>query len=280
MNTNVELRPYVWEGGYAEMRSSNGYPHDIGLCADVRADWMSKDERIIIRSSEIVGFPDVFLYDDHFPPCESEGRGKAYEHIPFQWNDENVPRRLSAICNSPGKGKFSLDLAATGDAIDIELVLQSQLPSGGGNADWHFCVVGYDAPSLGDPEVVRTYLFDGTKLRSLNELQGGTCLHRHLVSGGEGFAPANSQSCPKSHVQAQASLVVVESADGKHSVALGFQQAHTIFSNPPNMCFHADPYFGTFTRKSETRHMRGKLYLMTGGAHEALARYRREFLPG
>ena len=47
------------------MRTSTGSYHDVGLCAEVRADWMKEGERIILRSSEIVGWPESYFYDDH-----------------------------------------------------------------------------------------------------------------------------------------------------------------------------------------------------------------------
>ena len=43
----IQVKPYCWEGPYAEMRASTGSYHDVGLCAKVRADWMELGERII-----------------------------------------------------------------------------------------------------------------------------------------------------------------------------------------------------------------------------------------
>jgi hypothetical protein len=57
---------------------------------------MAKEERLIIRSSEVVGYETGFLYDDHFPPSEPGGRGKNYHHIPFQWKKPQDDRSLSA----------------------------------------------------------------------------------------------------------------------------------------------------------------------------------------
>ncbi len=79
----IQIRPYSWEGPYAEMRASMGYYHDVGLCAEVRADWMEVGERLIIRSSEIVGYPESYFYDDHLRPTDPEGRGKGYSHRSF-----------------------------------------------------------------------------------------------------------------------------------------------------------------------------------------------------
>lgn len=269
---NIHITPYEWAGPYAEMRSADGWRHDAGLCADIRADWMPAGERIILRSSEIVGYGGAFLYDDHLPPCERNGRGKHYEHIPFQWNAGAAPQRLTAACEAPGKGAFSLDLTAADDGIDVELTVRSDLEEPMGNVDWHFCVVAYDAPSIGDPEVERTFLFDGERLRSLAELQGGTTVHMHRVAGAGGFVPESHQSFPSGPVEAQASVVLVANRAGTHTVAVGFERSYAIFSNPTNMCFHADPYFGPLTRKGETRRVRGKLTLAAGTAQEVFER--------
>src|SRR4051812_30985039 len=82
---NLTLRPYAWSGPYAQYRDANRATHDAGLCAELRASWMKDGERIILRTSEVVGYPDGFLYDDHLPASEADGRGKGYTHRPFRW---------------------------------------------------------------------------------------------------------------------------------------------------------------------------------------------------
>ena len=273
----VEIRPYAWEGPYADMRSSANIPHDAGLCADIRAEWMEPGGRIILRSSEIVGYEDAYLYDDHFPPCEPEGRGKGYEHISFRWNAQRAPRALSAACDVAGRGSFSLDLVAEADAINITLAVGSHLDTPMGDIDWHFCAVGYEAPSVGDVTLQRTYIFDGERLRTLAEMSGGAKCEMYKVAGAGGFLPVIHRDFPAGPVEAKASCVIVESADKTHAVALGFERSYVIFSNPPNMCFHADPYFGPITKKEEVRTVRGMMYLMAGTAEDAFERYRADF---
>jgi len=254
------------------MRSADRADHDPGLCADIRADWMPDGERIILRSSEIVGYRQAFLYDDHFPPCEPESRGKDYEHIPFQWNASAAPQRLTAACEAPGKGAFSLDLAADDDGVDVELTVRSDLDAPMGEIDWHFCVVAFDAPSIGDPTVERTFLFDGERLRSLNELQGGATVSMHHVAGSGGFLPKSHQGFPRGPVEAQAPIVLVENKSRTHTVAVAFDKSYAIFSNPGNLCFHADPYFGPIAQKGRTHRLSGKLSLTAGTAREVFDR--------
>ena len=84
---------------------------------------MNEGERIILRSSEIVGFDTGYFYDDHFPTQEQNGRGKEYEHISFKWNTDKAPQELSAVCKVPGKGEFRLRLTTGEDVVDIDMTV-------------------------------------------------------------------------------------------------------------------------------------------------------------
>jgi len=190
----IRVEPYVWEGPYVEMRLAVGGDHDAGLCAEVRAGWVPAGERLILRTSEIVGYEGAYLYDDHFPPAEPEGRGKAYEHVSFQWDATRAPSALSARCEVPGKGAFWLELAVQGDAIDISLGMRNDLAVAMAEIDWHFCAVGYDAPSVGDAELARTFVYDGERLRSMREMQGNNACVMYRVAGAGGFMPAIHRS--------------------------------------------------------------------------------------
>ena len=274
----MEIRPYTWEGPYAEMRASTGSYHDVGLCAEVRADWMKDGERIILRSSEIVGYPESYFYDDHKRPSELGGRGQGYSHRSFQWDNGQAPDRLSVDCDIEGKGGFTLSLRCEQDVLAIELGVRNGLRGVMGPIDWHFCAIGFDCPPLGDSELTRTFLFDGERLRSLRELSGAPECEIYSVTGSGGFVPAIHKSHPRGPVDAEASVVVLESRCGRYSAALGFEQAYNIFSNPRNMCFHADPYFGTLAGQEEERQMKGRLYLSEGSATDAFERYRSDFI--
>ena len=86
-----------------------------------------RESRLIIRSSEVVGYETGFVYDDHFPPSEPDGRGKSYHHIPFQWKQPPNDRVLAADCVVPGKGRFSLNLSVQEDCLDIGLAVRNDL---------------------------------------------------------------------------------------------------------------------------------------------------------
>jgi hypothetical protein len=238
---------------------------------------MEGGDRIIIRSCEIVGYATGFLYDDHLPASEPEGRGEKYRHIPFQWNAQKSRVALSADCVVPSKGKFWIRLRAKLDFIDIELGTRNGLAGPMGNIDWHFCVVGLESPGFADSERRHTYLFDGQRLRTFAQLSGGPKMELFKVRGGRGFVPIGHEMLPINPVEAGASVVIVESPDQKHVAALGFEQSYTIYGDPiGNKCFHADPYFGPLDKRGEERVVRGRLYLMEGTPHEVFARYRDE----
>lgn len=287
----IRMKPYTWEGPYAQFRTATKARHDPRLCADVRAPWMHPGSRIIIRSCEIVGYDTGFLYDDHYPPSEPNGRGKNYHHIPFTWNVPGLEGGLGADCVVPRKGKFWLRLLPEQDSVDIHLGVRNGLPGPMRNIEWHFCVVGFECSSIADPTLMRTYIFDGRHLRRLGEIIKETqcmkvgnkeyCGKKSeivKVAGGHGFVPIDHQGLPVAPVEAKASVVIVEDVDKRHTMALGFQQSYSIYSDAiGNKCYHADPYFGSIDKTGEQRTMHGKLYLMKGTAQQAFERYRRDF---
>jgi hypothetical protein len=149
-----------------------------------------------------------------------------------------------------------------------------------GDIDWAFCVVGRESPSIGDPQLTRTYLFDGKRLRTLSELAGGPKVEMFKVAGAHDFIPVGYKihGDPVGSAIAKASVVIVESTDKKHVAALGFPQSFAIFSSPAgNRCFHSDPYLGRLGEKGDERTVQGRLYLMEGTAHDAFERYLKEF---
>ncbi len=273
----VTINPYKWEGPYADHRTGNKAFHDWRLCADLRGSWLGPCERLILRTSEVIGYETGFLYDDHFPPSEPEGRGKNYHHIPFEWRVIRPGEELFADCLVPEKGRFSMSLTTRADCVDIHLTVRNDRRQAMENADWAFCAVCLESPSLADSEATRTYLFDGERLRTFAEIAGRD-IHLYKVAGANGFIPVGHRSLAIGNVEAKASLVIIESMDRAHSAALGFEQADHIYGDAKgNKCFHADPYFGPLIKTGEERSVRGKLYLIKGNAEDALKRYRNDF---
>jgi len=274
---SVIVKPYEWEGPYAEYRTQQKALHDWRLCADVRTNWLGACERIILRTSEIVGHEAGFLYDDHFPPSEPEGRGKNYQHIPFEWQVIKPGAELFTDCTVPKVGGFSMRLAAREDFLDIHLSVRNHMRQPMQNADWAFCAVGFESPSIADSEDARTYLFDGERLRALGSIAGRD-VRIYKVSGAHGFIPVGHRALPVGPVEAKASVVIIGAADGSHSVALGFEQSDSIYGDAKgNKCFHADPYFGPVINTGEERKLRGRLYMIKGDAQEAFRRYQQDF---
>ncbi len=281
MSTKIEMQPYEWKGFYAEMRARYACPHDAGLCVDLRAPWMSGDERLILRTSEIVGYDTGYLYDDHFPTQEQQGRGKSYKHIPFQMSTDKAPLEMSADCVVPDKGRFTWKLVAHEDYVDIELSVRNDLRETMKYVDWYFCPVAFEAGTAGDPTLERTFLFDGSKLRRLSELSGvGKGEEMFRVTGPRGsggFIPPLHAGLTRSPVEAKAPIILIQNSEAAYTVALAFERAHSIFSSTGNRCFHADPFFGLEVEPGEERRVRGRLYLMKGTPEDVLARFQKEF---
>ena len=188
MCEKVKVQPYFWRGSYAEMRS-RFCAHDDGLCADLRAPWMSEGERLILRSSEIVGFDSGYFYDDHFPTHEPDGRGREYRHIPFTWNADKAPDELSADCVAPDTGRFGIKLATQEEFLDIELTIQNEREIPMAYVDWFFCVVGFESPAIGDGAYERTFLFDGKTLQKFTGDGAVKIYHVTGPRGGDNFIP-------------------------------------------------------------------------------------------
>lgn len=274
---SVNIKPYKWEGPYAGYRAQQNALHDWRLCADVRANWLGPCERIILRTSEIIGHETGFLYDDHFPPSEPQGRGKDYHHIPFEWQTVKAGEELFTDCTVPKVGGFSIRLTAREDFLDIRLSVRNHMRQPMQNADWAFCAIGFEAPSIADSEDARTYLFDGERLRTLGDIAGRD-MKIYKVTGANGFIPVGHRALPVGPVQAKASVVVIEGVDGAHSLALGFEKADHIYGDSKgNKCFHADPYFGPVINMEEERTLRGRLYMIEGSPQEAFRRYQQDF---
>ncbi len=273
----IEIKPYVWEGDYATWRADA--PHDPGLCADLRAGWMAPGERLILRTCEMIGYPEGYIYDDHYPPAEPETRGKHYQHISHQWDASEAPNRLFADCTAPGKARFTVDLQAGSDYLDILLTLRNDMDRTLGPIDWPFCVIALETPTLRNPDNDRTYVWDGDRLRSLldvNGVAGEDRITLLTVKGGSGFVPVVHKHLPIAPVHPQESVLVAESEDGKHALGLGFEQSYCSFYGPGNMCLHMDPYFATL-EAGEEKKMRGRLYLIEGTAKDAFERYVSDF---
>ncbi|MAV34531.1 MAG: hypothetical protein CMJ59_03650 [Planctomycetaceae bacterium] len=281
-SSRIEMRPYRWtKSPYTEHREAHATPHDDGLCVDLRAPWFEKGERLILRTSEIVGFDNGYLYDDHFPTQEQNGRGKDYQHIRFHWNTQGAPHELSASCQVPDKGRFRLRLVARSDYVDISLTVRNDLKRAMKYVDWYFCPVAYEAPTINDPTQRRTWLFDGQRLRTLAEKSRGIPAEEMYPIGGArgagGFIPPLHAAHPRGVIEAKAPIVLVSNARGTHTVALAFDRAHSIFSSRGNGCFHADPYFGPDIKPREERTVHGRLYLAEGSPQDVLERFQRDF---
>jgi hypothetical protein len=276
---SIQMRPYLWEGPYSQHREKYATKHDTGLCIDLRAPWFPKGERLILRTSEIVGFDTGYFYDDHFPTQEQNGRGKGYRHIPFQFDWSKAPRVVSADCVVPGKGEFRLKLAARSDYVDLTLSIRNGSERTMSYVDWYFCPTAFEASSIGNPTLDRTFLFDGERLWSLAELGAVGKGYEVMfpTSGNARQIPPLHAANPFGDLEAALPLVMIQDVSGKHTVALGFKKSHSIFCSAGNGCFHADPIFVPDLKPGEERTVKGRLYLVTGTPSEVMQRFRADF---
>ena len=248
---HVTVTPYTWSGIYADFRDGGSARHDPGLCADVRAPWMEQNERLILRTCEIIGYPETYVYDDHLPTYDPEGRGRLYQHHPFTWDVPKQPHRLSADCTVPDKGRFTVSLSGEPDVVDIQLSLRNDLDVPIGPIDWAFCVIGLESPSIGDKEHLRTMVCDHGTFRTFRDMTGSGDTWLYQIEGGSGFTPAIHQHLPVNECHPDESLIIVKSRDGRHTAALGFEQSYNAYGSDGNQCFHADPWFGTLAPGEE-----------------------------
>ena len=98
--------------------------------------------------------------------------------------------------------------------------------------------------------------------------------------GSDGFIPPLHAAHPRGAIAARAPIVLVANGLGSHTVALGFERGHSIFSSRGNGCFHADPYFGHGIKPAEERTVRGRLYLAEGSPQDVLKRFQGDFVDG
>ena len=147
------------------------------------------------------------------------------------------------------------------------------------NADWAFCAVAFESPSLADSEDTRTYPFDGQRLRTLAEIAGRD-MHLYKVAGADhGFLPVGPPGfSPSDRCKPRPrSLSSKRRRWGPTRPLWGLNRRDHIYGDAKgNKCFHADPYFGSI-KPGEERKVSGKLYLMKGNAQEALKRYQHDF---
>ena len=123
------------------------------------------------------------------------------------------------------------------------------------------CVQFHAAPDFYDPERKRTFYLSGGQLRTL---EGP---YRDPGFYGPGQHPG--------YPQADASFIGINSEDGRHVVALWWQEGQQVFGNAhrATLCVHTDPAFQDIA-PGESAIREGRLYLMQGTQEDALRRFR------
>jgi hypothetical protein len=144
----------------------------------------------------------------------------------------------------------------------------------GANAFFHDPV----NPQFADSERKRTFFLSGEALAPMTSRD----IHfnrelRDLIAregGSAGFVFSNKW--PTSKANAAAGLIVRESADGLWVTGVAWRDFLSVQAHNPWNCMHACVRVGPLKR-TESRTVRGKLYLFRGGRDDCLKRFLRDF---
>ncbi len=91
----------------------------------------------------------------------------------------------------------------------------------------------------------------------------------------EGIDLADVNPRPISRTRPSNGLIGCFSPDGKTILATAWEPTHELFQGVLE-CIHNDPHIGGL-EPGETKHVRGKIYIVESGAAELLKRYRQDF---
>ncbi len=129
-----------------------------------------------------------------------------------------------------------------------------------------------------DPERKRTYFLAGDALTPLasREIHFNSDLRVAVDRASDHGQFAFSKKWPTSAANAQAGLLIRESADGQWVTGVAWEDYLSVQGHNPWNCMHACVRVGPLARK-QTKTIRGKLYLFRGTKAACLAKFRADF---
>ena len=129
-----------------------------------------------------------------------------------------------------------------------------------------------------DPERKRTYFLAGDGLTPLasREIHFNSDLRVAVDRASDHGQFVFSKKWPTSAVNAQAGLLIRESADGQWVTGVAWEDYLSVQGHNPWNCMHACVRVGPLARK-QTKTIRGKLYLFKGSKTDCLAKFRKDF---
>lgn len=215
-------------------------------------------------------FYEWTLFDAIAP---GEHTGASYDH----------PRRVTrdrAVINTP---QLTLRVQAVGDGAELELSVTNR-----SQHDWG-ALAGIIPcfnpgpeqrrnPSMIDPEHCRTFFRGERSLEPLKERE--IHFNHELRPLLKRLSPrlefVFSKKWPTSDRDAYAGFLVRESADGRWSAAITWQDFVSVQGHNPWKCMHHSVRVGPLPRGS-SKTVRGKIYLLLGTKEDAWHRYIRDF---
>ena len=153
----------------------------------------------------------------------------------------------------------------------------------------HTCIPTTEAPGFFPPPTVRNAQTNWSELYDrLHVWSGGrqfsfaetklAASEPHLSLMQTGYTPVKWGWWVNSHETFDPPLIALTSRDRKKTIALAFERAIWASSNTGDdrACFHLFPWFGRI-EPGQSVTVRGRLYVLRSGSHEALKRFKRDF---
>jgi len=172
---------------------------------------------------------------------------------------------------TPGKSDLTVESAlvnATGAPLE--------------NMGFQFCLVQTGVPSFVDPLGERTFVYMNSRFVPIGETEPGPApgekplfivTNTWDLDPWQQWEPGPSWFIPE---QADIPLIATVSKDGKHIVAIAFENSYKIMSNCRIPCIHADPKLPD-AAPGEIVKTRGKIYFIEGALPDLLKLFERDF---
>lgn len=129
-------------------------------------------------------------------------------------------------------------------------------------------------PQFADNERSRTYFLSPNGLAGLasRAIHFSGALRARIEAASEGGQFTFSYKWPTSDVNAEAGILIRESADGEWVTGIGWSGFLSVQGHNPWNCMHVCVRAGPLKRK-ESKTVRGRLYLFRGSKEDCLARF-------
>ncbi len=182
-----------------------------------------------------------------------------------------------------------IEVEPEGDSLKLKYTLQNVGSNTLHAVQLHTCIPTTEAPGFFPPAAVRSaqtnwselyerlHVWSDKRPFSFSETKlAATEPHLSLMQ--TGYSPVKWGWWVNSPERFDPPLIALTSRDGKKTIALAFERAIWASSNTGDdrACFHLFPWFGRL-EPAQSVTVRGRLYVLKGGAQEAMKRFRKDF---